>query len=249
MPCVWRLWTVWDGTVLQNNLQALVLREDAQRWYKYRQKVWKGKPANSGSAKNFDAKRSPTLACLAPPLAARVQQHPCTSYHMQCHTEHTHLTVLCPGLPRWAGTRMVKPIWILLKQETVCGSGISWTICKSEPCSRPITMPAPHHSVFLQAGCPSCRPTNSVRALKAMPYRMSLEINSVDRSNKNWLPWRRPLRDRKTNFRLIIYSHSSTEPANLAKIGAVDFEITGPTQIDKNKRQFRDYPGEPVSER
>jgi len=28
-------------------------------------------------------------------------------------------------------------------------------------------MPAPHHSVFLQAGCLSCRPTNSVKALKA----------------------------------------------------------------------------------
>jgi len=26
---------------------------------------------------------------------------------------------------------------------------------------------APHHLVFLQAGCPSCRPTNSVKALKA----------------------------------------------------------------------------------
>ena len=29
-------------------------------------------------------------------------------------------------------------------------------------------MPAPHRSVFLQAGCPSCRPTNSVKALKAL---------------------------------------------------------------------------------
>jgi len=28
-------------------------------------------------------------------------------------------------------------------------------------------MPARHHSVFLQAGCPSCRATNSVKALKA----------------------------------------------------------------------------------
>ena len=28
-----------------------------------------------------------------------------------------------------------------------------------------------HHSVFLQTGCPSCRPTNSVKALKArLPY-------------------------------------------------------------------------------
>jgi len=24
----------------------------------------------------------------------------------------------------------------------------------------------PHHSVFLQTGCPSCHPTNSVKALK-----------------------------------------------------------------------------------
>ena len=85
-------------------------------------------------------------------------------------TTHTHarLTALCPGLPRWAGTRKVKPIWILLKQETVSGSGINWAICKSAPRSRQITMPAPHHSVFLQAGCPSCRPTKSVKALKAL---------------------------------------------------------------------------------
>ena len=40
----------------------------------------------------------------------------------------------------------VKPIWILLKQETVSGSGISWAICKSAPRSRQITTPAPHHS-------------------------------------------------------------------------------------------------------
>ena len=38
---------------------------------------------------------------------------------------------LFPGLLRWAGTRKAKPIWILLKQETVSGSGISWEICKS----------------------------------------------------------------------------------------------------------------------
>jgi len=53
-----------------------------------------------------------------------------------------------PGLPGWAGTRKVKPIWILLKQETVSGSGISWAVCKSAPRCRQITMPAPHHSVF-----------------------------------------------------------------------------------------------------
>ena len=54
-----------------------------------------------------------------------------------------------------------------MEQETVSGSGISWAICKSAPRSRQITTPASHHSVFLQAGCPSCHPSNSVKALKA----------------------------------------------------------------------------------
>ena len=30
------------------------------------------------------------------------------------------------------------------------------------------TTPVPHRSVFLQAGCPSCHPTNSIKALKAI---------------------------------------------------------------------------------
>ena len=38
---------------------------------------------------------------------------------------HTHTHTLFPGLPGWAGTRKEKPIWILLDQETVSGSGIS----------------------------------------------------------------------------------------------------------------------------
>ena len=46
---------------------------------------------------------------------------------------NAHLTALCLGLPRWASTSKVKPIWIILKQETVSGSGISWTIYKSAP--------------------------------------------------------------------------------------------------------------------
>jgi len=48
----------------------------------------------------------------------------------------THLTALCPGLPERAGTRKVKPIRILLKQETVSGTGISWAICNSASRSR-----------------------------------------------------------------------------------------------------------------
>jgi len=48
--------------------------------------------------------------------------------------------------PGSAGTRKVKPIWILLKQETASGSGTSWATCKSAPRSRQITTPAPRLS-------------------------------------------------------------------------------------------------------
>ena len=77
------------------------------------------------------------------------------------HT-HTRLTALCLGLPGWAGTRKVKPIWSLLKQETVSGSGISWAIRKPAPRSRQITTPAPHHSVFYGLDAlPAAQPTAS----------------------------------------------------------------------------------------
>ena len=84
--------------------------------------------------------------------------------HTHTHTHYTHtrthtrLMALFPGLPGWAGTRNVKPIWILLKPETVSCSGISWDICKSALRSRP----APHHSVFYRPDAlPATQPTVS----------------------------------------------------------------------------------------
>ena len=81
-------------------------------------------------------------------LSAALQQYlsekmlfPC--YQSCTHTHTRFLTALFPGLLRSASTREVKPIWILLKQETVSASGISCAICKSAPCSRQITRPAP----------------------------------------------------------------------------------------------------------
>ena len=93
------------------------------------------------------------------------------------HT-HTRLMFLFPGLPGWAGTRKVKPIWILLKQETVSGSGISWAICKSAPCSRQITTPAPHHSVFYR---PDALPTGKPTASKHWRY-----ITARVLAHNNW---------------------------------------------------------------
>ena len=86
---------------------------------------------------------------------------------LHTHT-HTHLTAFLLGLPGWAGTRKVKPILISLKQETVSGSGISWAICKSTSLQADNHASKPPLS-FLPAGCPSCRPTNSIKALKAQP--------------------------------------------------------------------------------
>ena len=86
------------------------------------------------------------------------------------HITHTH-----PFIGPFSGTTRVsrcqkgKPIWILLKQETVSGSGISWAVCKSAPCSRQITTPAPHHSVFLQVGCPSYHIAHHVISLSCRP--------------------------------------------------------------------------------
>jgi len=85
-----------------------------------------------------------------------------TSYtltHAHTHTRtHTRLTAPFPGLPGRAGTRKVKPIWILLKQETLSGSGIRWAIYKSASRSRQITMLVPHHSSFFTGRMPLLPP-------------------------------------------------------------------------------------------
>jgi len=84
---------------------------------------------------------------------------------LNCTFKHSHthpFNGLCPGLRGWTDTRKVKPIWILLKQETVSGSGISTATCKPAPRSRQITMPAPHHSVFHRPDAlPATQPTVS----------------------------------------------------------------------------------------
>ena len=73
------------------------------------------------------------------------------------------------------------------------GSGISWAICKSALCSRQITMPANPPLSFLQVGCPSSRPTNSVKALKAPTYLLTTQTGrkAWQVSPGTWLQQRR----------------------------------------------------------
>ena len=95
-----------------------------------------------------------------------------------CTYTHTRLTALCPGLPGWTCTRKVKPIWILQKQKTVSGSGISWDICKSATLSRQITMPAPHHSVFYRPDAlPAAQPTASKHWRQKIVYLLTYYLH------------------------------------------------------------------------
>jgi len=87
--------------------------------------------------------------------------------------KHTPLTALFREY-HVTSTRKIKPIWILLKQETVSGSGISWAISKSAPHSSQTTTPAPHHSVFTV-----WMPTNSVKALKTIKAQKAWQINQT----------------------------------------------------------------------
>jgi len=66
--------------------------------------------------------------------------------------------------------------WILLKQETVSGSGIIGTICKSAPCTRHITMTSSHHPDFFYRlnSFPNDQPTAS-KHCKAHHYVDPLE--------------------------------------------------------------------------
>ena len=102
-------------------------------------------------------------------IPCQMHQFSIPSYQTATHTHtHTHqFNGPLSGTTQVSRYQKSKSIWILLKQETVSGSGTNWAICKSAPRSRQITMPVPHHSSFLQAGCPSCCPTNSIKALKA----------------------------------------------------------------------------------
>ena len=94
---------------------------------------------------------------------------------MQAHplTDHTH-----PFNGPLSGTTRVGQYQKgkTKKQETVSGSGTSCTICKSAPSSTD-NHPCQHPTTQLsEAGCPSCHPTNSIKALKANQLTDQLTI-------------------------------------------------------------------------
>ena len=88
-------------------------------------------------------------------------------WNIQTHTHtHTRLMDLCPGLPGWAGTKKKSNLDFTEARD----SEWQWhqqnhmQVCTSLQADNHASTPA---LSFLQAGCPSCHPTNSVKALKA----------------------------------------------------------------------------------
>jgi len=75
----------------------------------------------------------------------------------------THIMTSFPGQPEQTGTRKVKAIWILMKQEMI---GRQWHQLDHmqiiAPHFRQMTMPAPHHSIFYRPDAlPDAEPTVS----------------------------------------------------------------------------------------
>jgi len=60
------------------------------------------------------------------------------------------------------------------------------------------------------------------------------ELNSLDKAHKIGCHGNVPSRIEKNTFSSFIYSQSSTKPANFVKIGLIDVEIIGLTEITKN---------------
>jgi len=83
-----------------------------------------------------------------------------------------------PGEPALAGVYWSKGWWRWWRQLDYR----SYKSCKAPVKSSP---PTNQHPVFLHAGCPSCRPTNSVKALKG---KRSHSMNLLTPSSPGGLP-------------------------------------------------------------
>ena len=114
--------------------------------------------------------------------------------HLDCRLSLSlHFNGHFPGEPRLAGVHWSKGQWRWRWQ-------LDYWSCKS--CKAPVksSPPTNQHPVFLQAGCPFCRPPNSVKALKGkISHSMDLLTPSSPgglptlslTTNSSWLPWGR----------------------------------------------------------
>jgi len=134
-----------------------------------RRKKTKGEPADPGSSGKWLVCRQ--VMTFEWHLTLLLYCSTCFSIY-----NNTHLMALCPGYPGVPVPERLKPVRILLKQETVGGSGISWAICKSAPHHRQIPMPAPHHSIFYR---PEDLPATQLTVSKYWRQKHCLHLNRL----------------------------------------------------------------------
>jgi len=104
-------------------------------------------------------------------VPAHAARAPCTpnfvTHRQHCGVNTTTTTTVLrtffPGLPRWAGARRELLDFMVQGKIDKRQTLIIWL--GATPSG--LTSAHLHHPHFLQAGCTSCRPTNSVKALKA----------------------------------------------------------------------------------
>jgi len=86
-------------------------------------------------------------------------------HHHHNHTAPQLFYSPFPGRPGWAGARR-ELLDFMVQGEIYRGRHTDHSAeCHSVWINQCAPPPSPH--IFLQAGCPSCHPTNSVKALKA----------------------------------------------------------------------------------
>jgi len=94
---------------------------------------------------------------------------------------HNHFTALFPGPPGWAGARR-ELLDFMMQGEINRGRHTNHPAGRHS--IRTNQCPHPPSPIFLQARCPSCRPTNSVKAVKAISYS---QHTSVIRFSTNYV--------------------------------------------------------------
>ena len=115
-------------------------------------------PLNPALDRETDRHEQSTVAHIASTALAQEQTDPEQRIVANIHPFNGPLS----ATTRVGRYQKGKTIFILLKQGTVSGSGISWAICKSAHRSRQITTPAPHRSVFYRpVALPAAQPTAS----------------------------------------------------------------------------------------
>ena len=88
---------------------------------------------------------------------------------------HIRFKALFLGPPGWAGARREKNLWALWCKGRLTEADTLTIWLGATPSG--LTSAHLHHSPsFLQAGCPSCNPTNIVKALKALKWRKASNI-------------------------------------------------------------------------